>query len=61
MTQVLMVWQLILTKMAGLIWLWLITQYMEITPHSQIFYNDATGFNNPRVEKIPTVGPHWSK
>jgi len=27
---------------------------------SKIFYNDGNRFNNPRVEKIPTVGPHWS-
>ena len=27
---------------------------------SKIFYNDGDRFSNPRIEKIPTVGPHWS-
>jgi len=27
---------------------------------SKIFYNDGDRFSNPRVEKIPTIGPHWS-
>ena len=27
---------------------------------SKVFYNDGNRFSNPRIEKIPTVGPHWS-
>jgi hypothetical protein len=29
--------------------------------YSKIFYNDGDRFNNPRVEKLPTRGPHWSQ
>ena len=28
--------------------------------YSKIFYNDGKRFKNPRAEKIPTTGPHWS-
>lgn len=28
--------------------------------YSKIFYNDGNRFKNPRVEKIPTIGTHWS-
>jgi hypothetical protein len=27
---------------------------------SKIFYNDGKRFTDPDIEKIPTVGPHWS-
>ena len=27
---------------------------------SKIFYNDGNRFENPRIEKIPTHGAHWS-
>lgn len=27
---------------------------------SRIYYNDGNRFSDPRIEKIPTVGPHWS-
>jgi hypothetical protein len=27
---------------------------------SRIFYNDGNRFSDPLIEKIPTVGPHWS-
>lgn len=28
--------------------------------YSKIFYNDGNRFANPRIEKVPTAGPHWS-
>jgi len=28
--------------------------------YSKVFYNDGNRFANPRIEKLPTVGPHWS-
>ena len=27
---------------------------------SKVFYNDGRRFDNPRIEKLPTHGPHWS-
>ena len=27
---------------------------------SKVFYNDGNRFKNPRVEELPTTGPHWS-
>ena len=27
---------------------------------SKIFYNDGNRFASPRIEKVPTAGPHWS-
>ena len=27
---------------------------------SKVFYNDGNRFANPRLEKLPTLGPHWS-
>lgn len=29
------------------------------TTHSKVFYNDGRRFENPRVEKLLTYGPHW--
>jgi hypothetical protein len=28
--------------------------------YSKVFYNDGNRFDNPRVVKLPTRGPHWS-
>ncbi len=29
--------------------------------YSKVFYNDGDRFNNARVQKLPTRGPHWSQ
>ena len=29
------------------------------TTHSKVFYNDGKRFENPRIEKLLTYGPHW--
>jgi hypothetical protein len=27
---------------------------------SKVYYNDGNHFSNPKIEKLPTFGPHWS-
>ena len=36
------------------------TKHDDHHTFSKVFYNDGHRFENPRVEKLPTIGPHWT-
>lgn len=36
------------------------TKHNDHHTFSNVFYNDGNRFEKPRVEKLPTTGPHWA-